>query len=175
MSPVSKETPRRRSLVFLGRFLGFLALFYLVFASHPGNDRLILPFTAIVARASGALLRAMGESVTVVGTEIRSPTFSVNIENGCNGVETALLFGSAVLAFPSTGKRRIAGLVIGFAAIELVNLVRVASLYWIGAHHPNLFARSHTVIWQSLVVLWGILLFLVWAAPQTRAAEAAKG
>jgi exosortase H (IPTLxxWG-CTERM-specific) len=174
MNPSAKPSRRRRSLVFLVRFLGLLLAFSLALASHPGNDRVVIPLTSVLARASGTLLHLMGEPVTVAGTDIRSPTFSVNIENGCNGVETALLLGSAILAYPATWKRRLAGLAIGFVAIELVNLVRIASLYWIGAHHPSLFSQSHTVIWQSIVVLWGVLLFLVWAAAPTRLAEVTR-
>jgi exosortase H (IPTLxxWG-CTERM-specific) len=164
---------RRRSLSFLRRFLGLLVVFYFAVASHPVNDALIVPFTAGIARAAGAVLNVLGENVTFAGTEIRSPRFAVNIENGCNGVETALLFGSAVLAFPAPWRRRLAGLGLGFLAIQVINLVRVVSLFWIGAHRPALFSASHTVLWQSVVVLCGVLLFLIWASrAERRPAEA---
>ena len=159
---------RRKSLLFLARFLLYLLVFYFVVASHPVNDHVIVPFTATVARVSGALLNALGEPVTVSGTEIRSASFSVNIENGCNGVETALLLAAAVLAFPAGWRQRAIGFLLGFAAIEVVNLVRVISLVWIGHHRPALFDSSHTVLWQSAVVLFGVLLFLFWASRQTR-------
>ena len=161
---VARKAARRRSLGFLARFLGLLVVFYLAVAARPVNDAVIVPFTAGIARVSGAMLNVLGEAVTVAGTEIRSPSFAVNIENGCNGVETALLFGSAVLAFPAPWKRRLLGLALGFAAIQAVNLVRVISLFWIGAHRPSLFSASHTVLWQSAVVLCGVLLFLLWAS-----------
>jgi exosortase H (IPTLxxWG-CTERM-specific) len=164
----------RRSAFFLARFVGLLVLFYVVVAVRPVNDAVIVPFTAGVARVSAGALRLLGEPVTVEGTTIRSSLFSVQIENGCNGVETALLFGSAVLAFPAPWRRRIAGLVLGFAAIQLVNLVRVVSLFWIGAHRPALFSSSHTVLWQSIVVLCGVLLFLAWATREQRVRAAAE-
>ena len=170
MSSRADSAARRRSLLFIARFLVLLLVLYFAVASHPGNDRIIVPFTGWIARVSGTLLRWIGEPVNVVGTEIRSSSFSVQIENGCNGVETALLFGSAVLAFPASWKRRLQGLALGFVAIQLLNLVRVVSLFWIGAHHPTLFTQSHTVIWQSVVVLWGVLLFLLWAKPSSREA-----
>ena len=158
---------RRRSVGFLLRFVALLLVFYLIVASHPVNDAVIVPFTAAIATVSGKLLNALGEKAEVIGTEIRSPSsFGVNIENGCNGVETALLFGSAVLAFPASWKRRLIGLLLGFAAIQVLNLVRVITLFWIGIHRPALFNSSHTVIWQSVVVLFGVLLFLLWAARQ---------
>jgi exosortase H (IPTLxxWG-CTERM-specific) len=163
----------RRSAFFLARFLGLLVLFYVIVAIRPVNDAVIVPFTATVARVSAGALRLVGEPVSVDGTAIRSSSFSVEIENGCNGVETALLFGSAVLAFPAPWRRRLTGLAIGFAAIQLVNLVRVVSLFWIGAHRPALFSSSHTVLWQSIVVLCGVLLFLAWAMREQRVRVAA--
>jgi exosortase H (IPTLxxWG-CTERM-specific) len=160
--------------VFLARFLGLLVLFYAVVAWRPVNDHVIVPFTAAIARVSAALLNAAGEGVRVAGTEIRSPRFSVNIENGCNGIETALLLVAAVLAFPASWRRRAAGLAAGFAAIELVNFARVVSLFWIGAHRPSLFTASHTVLWQSAVVLFGVLVFLFWASRAAAARPARR-
>lgn len=160
----ASPSPRRRSLLFLGRFLALLVAFYALVAWNPVNDAVIVPFTAAIARVSGALLNAAGEKVSVAGTLIRSDRFAVEIENGCNGVEAALLFVSAVLAFPASWSRRLAGLVAGFLAIQALNFVRVVSLFWVGAHRPALFSSSHTVLWQSAVVLASVLFFLFWAS-----------
>lgn len=163
--PVSS---RRRSVGFLVRFVVLLVVFYFIVASRPVNDTVIVPFTAGIASVSAKLLNALGENAEVAGTEIRSSSFGVNIENGCNGVETALLFGAAVLAFPASWSRRLLGLLAGFVAIQILNLVRVITLFWIGLHRPALFNSSHTVIWQSVVVLFGVLLFLFWASRERR-------
>ena len=162
------STTQKRSLGFLGRFVVLLIVFYFFVAWKPINDHVIVPFTAGIASASGVALRAIGEPVVVQGTEIRSGTFGVNIENGCNGIETALLLAAAVLAFPAGWRQRLFGFLLGFLAIQVVNLIRVVSLVWIGRHRPALFDSSHTVIWQSAVVLFGVLLFLVWASRQTK-------
>jgi exosortase H (IPTLxxWG-CTERM-specific) len=172
MTDAQAAAGRRRSLGFLARFSVLLVVLYFAVAWQPVNDAVIVPFTAAIARVSAGVLNLLGEGVTVSGTEIRSPRFAVNIENGCNGVETALLFGSAVLAFPAPWKRRLAGLGLGFLAIQAINLVRVVSLFWIGAHRPALFSASHTVLWQSAVVLCGVLLFLFWASRAQRPAPA---
>ena len=168
--PDAAENPRRRSVGFLLRFIALLVVFYLIVASRPVNDAVIVPFTAGIASVSVQVLNLLGENVEVTGTEIRSSSFGVNIENGCNGVETALLFGSAVLAFPASWKRRLLGLGAGFVAIQILNLFRVVTLFWIGLHRPALFNSSHTVIWQSVVVLFGVLLFLIWASRERRLA-----
>jgi exosortase H (IPTLxxWG-CTERM-specific) len=170
----SKVSRNRRSAFFVARFLALLIGLYFVVASHPVNDQIIVPFTGGVARLSAAVLNILGERVTVSGTAIRSGRFAVEIENGCNGVETALLFGAAVIAFPAPWRRRGAGLLLGFIAIEAVNLVRVITLFWVGAHRPALFSTSHTVLWQSIVVMCGVLLFLVWASREASASAAAE-
>jgi exosortase H (IPTLxxWG-CTERM-specific) len=159
---------QRRSLGFLLRFVVLLVVFYFVVASKPVNDNVIVPFTTGIASVSGVCLRVIGEPAVVSGTEIKSGTFGVNIENGCNGIETALLLAAAVLAFPAGWRQRLIGFFAGFAVIQAVNLIRVVSLVWIGRHRPALFDSSHTVIWQSAVVLVGVLLFLLWASRQTR-------
>jgi exosortase H (IPTLxxWG-CTERM-specific) len=167
MSEASVEA-RRRSVGFLLRFVALLVVFYFIVASPPVNDAVIVPFTAGIASVSGKILNSLGEKAEVSGTEIRSSSFGVNIENGCNGVETGLLFGAAVLAFPARWSRRLLGLLLGFLAIQALNLFRVITLFWIGLHRPALFNSSHTVIWQSVVVLFGVLLFLLWASRERR-------
>ena len=163
---------RLASYLFLARFLVLLAALYFLVAWRPVNDRAIVPFTSGIASVSGAILSVMGESITVTGTTISGGGFAVNIENGCNGIETALLFVSAVLAFPASWRSRLVGAVAGLVAIELVNFVRVVSLFWIGRHYRGFFQSSHTVVWQSVVVLFGVVLFFLWAARQRRPAPA---
>jgi len=167
-SPASADAAarRKRSIVFVAKFLALLLAFALFVAWRPVNDHLVVPFTTGVAKVSGAILNAMSERVTVNGTEIRTAGFSVDVENGCNGDEKALLFAAAVLAFPASWRARGIGLAAGFLGIQALNLVRVVSLFWIGHHKPALFSTAHTVLWQSVVVLFGVLLFLVWASRQ---------
>ena len=166
---------RLASFRFLARFLVLLVALYAAVASRPVNDRVIVPFTAGIASVSGALLNALGEPVTVTGTLISGGGFGVHIENGCNGNETTILLVSAVLAFPASWAARGIGVGLGFVAIQVINLVRVVSLFWVGRHYPAIFQASHGLVWQSIVVLCGVVLFFVWAARIPRPAPAAEG
>lgn len=166
------RSPRRRQVLFLVVFAALLAGGFAVLSLHWVNDHVVEPFTAGVAAASGVALDLLGQDVERQGTVIRSPRFAVNIENGCNGIETMLIFMSAVLAFPAPWKARLAGLGLGLVAIQAVNLVRVVALFLTGAYLPSLFDTSHTVIWQTLVILSGVLLWLLWAS---RLAPASAG
>lgn len=157
-------SPRRRQVLFLVVFGVLLAGSFTLLSLHWVNDHAVEPFTAGVARASGATLQLLGQDVTREGTVLRSPRFAVNIENGCNGIETMLIFMAAVLAFPASWRSRLAGLALGLVAIQGVNLVRVVALFLTGAYFPAFFDASHTVIWQTLVILSGVLLWLLWAS-----------
>jgi exosortase H (IPTLxxWG-CTERM-specific) len=156
--------PRRRQVLFLVVFAVLLAGSFTLLSLNWVNDHAVEPFTAGVARASGATLQLLGQDVTREGTVLRSPRFAVNIENGCNGIETMLIFMAAVLAFPASWRSRLAGLGIGLVAIQGVNLLRVVALFLTGAYFPAFFDASHTVIWQTLVILSGVLLWLLWAS-----------
>lgn len=163
-SPSTPPPARRRQVVFLVLFAVILAGGFTLLSVNWVNDHAVEPFTAGVARASGVALNLLGQDVERSGTVLRSPRFAVNIENGCNGIETMIIFLAAVLAFPSPWRARLAGLALGLVAIQAVNLVRVVALFLTGTYLPSLFDTSHTVIWQTLVILSGVLLWLLWAS-----------
>jgi len=153
----------RQELTFLVLFVLILGVGFTLIAWNPVNDHVIEPFTAGIARTSGFVLSAIGQGTTMDGTVIRSPRFAVNIQNGCNGVEAMIIYFAAVLAFPAPWKSRLLGLLFGFVAIQLVNLVRVVALFLTGVYLPELFDSSHTVVWQTIVILAGVLFWILWA------------
>lgn len=153
----------RRELTFLILFVVLLGGGFTLISLNWVNDHVIEPFTAGIARVSGGTLRLLGQPVTMQGTVIRSHQFAVNIRNGCNGVEAMLIFLAAVLAFPASWKSRLSGLALGILAIQVVNLVRVVALFLTGVYFPRIFDASHTVIWQTIVILFGVLLWIFWA------------
>lgn len=165
----------RSELTFLVIFAILLGGSFALISLNSINEHVIEPFTGMVAVVSGVALDVIGQDVTRTGTQIRSDRFHVNIRNGCNGVETMLIFCSAVLAFPAPWRARALGLGLGLIAIQLVNLLRVVALFLTGVYFPKLFDTSHTVIWQTVVILFGVLLWIFWAdrfaAPKPQPAE----
>ena len=154
---------RRPEIRFLVSFLAILGVGFTALSLNAVNDGFVEPFTAGIARASGLALGLLGQDIAMTGTIVRSPRFAVNIRNGCNGLETMIIFLAAVLAFPARWKAKAAGLVLGFVAIQAINLVRVVALFLTGAYFPAFFDSSHTVVWQTIVVLFGVLLWIFWA------------
>ncbi len=160
-SPPGKRL--RPEIVFLLKFVLFLVIFFVATAPRPMNDAFVEPFTAGVARVGGWTAALFGEDVKMVGTAIVSPRFAVNVRTGCNGLETIYIFFAGVLAFPAPWIRKLWGLLLGFFAIQLLNNVRIVSLFYIGVYFPQHFEDSHIVIWQVIVILFGVALFLLWA------------
>lgn len=166
-----KRLWRRPESRFLILFAVILTVSFTVIAFRTVNDAVVDPYTAFVARLSGGALRLLGEDASVQGCLIRSPRFAVTIYNGCNGLITSLVFISGVLAFPTTWRAKVVGAFGGLAAIQVINLVRIVSLFYIGVYLPRFFSESHIFVWQSLVILAGITLWVMWARHATAPAQ----
>jgi exosortase H (IPTLxxWG-CTERM-specific) len=154
------QKPEARFLIL---FLTILGVGFTVVALRQINDAFVTPYTAFIAQMSGFVLRAFGEEVTVTGCVVASPRFAVTIYNGCNGLITSLIFISGVLAFPARVSAKLIGVFGGLLAIQLINLVRIVSLFYIGVFLPQHFNDAHIFVWQSLVIIAGISLWIVWA------------
>jgi exosortase H (IPTLxxWG-CTERM-specific) len=155
--------PLKPRLVFIARFVAGMVVLYAVVALNAVNDHVIVPFTALVARCAAAFLGGIGSGIVVTGTVMRSPSFALDVHNGCNGVEAAILLIAAILAFPASLRSRLLGIAASGVAIELLNLVRLSSLFWLGEHHRQVFDFFHVAVWQSLIILAAISLFVFWS------------
>jgi exosortase H (IPTLxxWG-CTERM-specific) len=158
------QRPESRFLIL---FVSILTVSFTVIALKPVNDSFVNPYTTLVAHMSAGVLRVLGEDavVRVANNSIvlASSRFSVTIYNGCNGLITSLIFISGVLAFPAAWRAKAVGAVGGLAAIQAINLVRIVSLFYIGIFLPQFFNESHIFVWQSLVIIAGVALWIVWA------------
>jgi exosortase H (IPTLxxWG-CTERM-specific) len=154
------QRPESRFLIL---FLSILGISFTVIALRPVNDAFVVPYTTLIAKVAGTLLGWFGEDITINGCVLRSPRFAVTIYNGCNGLITSLIFISGVLAFPAKFPAKVIGVVGGLLAIQAINMVRIISLFYIGIYVPKLFNSSHIFIWQSLVIIAGVTLWIVWA------------
>jgi exosortase H (IPTLxxWG-CTERM-specific) len=165
---IFREVWNKPEARFLVLFLGILSLSFFLVALRQVDATIVAPYTSFVARVSGMLLRFIGEPTTVSGCVVSSPRFAVTIYNGCNGLITSLIFISGVLAFPARWLAKTVGIVGGLFAIQIINLIRIVSLFYIGIYFPAHFNDAHIVIWQSLVITAGIALWLIWVYQFTR-------
>ena len=158
---------RSRRLRFLLVFFVLLVLFEVPLLIEPVDRELVQPFTRGIATVSGLTLNALGQNVRMSGTLISGQCFTVNINNGCNGLEATLFLLAAVLAFPATSRQRLLAAAGGIGLIQLVNLIRVISLYLVGCYRREWFDTAHLAVWQTIVFGVAILFFAQWTRRAT--------
>ena len=159
--PVSRLPPMLR---FLLLFLVCLAMLFVAELWQPVEQHVIEPFTAAIAKVCVFIVGLFDSHVLAAGKELRSTTngFAISIERGCNGVEAVIILVSAMLAFPASWRQKALGIGLGFVAIQVLNLVRIISLFYLGQWNRTWFDWFHLYLWQALIVLDALVVFLLW-------------
>ena len=147
-------------------FLLFVAILTALLAAEltpPVQAGFVLPWTEALARVSAALIKVFDSSVAVAGKVLQAKGgFAVSIEAGCNGIEAAIVLIAAMLAFPAPWKHRAIGIAAGLAAVQALNVVRVISLFYLGQWSYAAFEWAHLYLWQALIMLDVLVVWLVW-------------
>lgn len=154
------SVPRLRFIIV---FLVLLAAFEFTLLIDDVDRVVIRPLTNTIAAVSGSIIALTERDVRLSGTTITSPCFAVDIHNGCNGVEATMFIVAAILAFPATWPRRLIGVAIGAALIQLANLLRVVTLFLIGCHRRAWFDTFHLAVWQTAIFAVAVGFFIVWS------------
>ena len=129
------------------------------------QTNLVKPYINGVAWVCGVLIKLFGGDAVVTEAVIRSQSngFAVEIANGCSGLEVGTLLGAAVIAFGSISfRKRLIGFFACSLAIILINTIRVISLFYLGQYSKPLFDWAHLYIWDVLIILDGIVVYILW-------------
>src|SRR6476659_6339033 len=149
---------------FLTVFVLLLALAFGLELTPWAQAFVVTPWTDTVARVSGALMRTFDASITTSGNVIGSNAspFAVAIEAGCNGVEATLVLVAAMLAFPAPWPHRLAGIGVGVATVQVLNVIRVVTLFYLGQWNEHAFEWAHLYVWQALIMLDVLIVWVIW-------------
>jgi exosortase H (IPTLxxWG-CTERM-specific) len=158
-------------------FVGFLIVQALLFGAEltPWAQRwFVVPWTDTLATISADIVKLFDPQVVADGKILQSSRngFAVSIEAGCNGVEATIVLVAAMLAFPATWRRKLAGLAVGIVAVQGLNVIRVISLFYLGQWSEQAFEFAHRYVWQALIMLDVLVIWLVWVRTLPRAAPA---
>ena len=88
--------------------------------------------------------------------------FAISIEAGCNGVEAAIVLIAAMIAFAAPWKHRLAGIATGLVTVQVMNLLRIVSLFYLGQWSMAIFQFAHLYLWQALIMLDVLIVWLLW-------------
>ena len=150
----------RFCILFIAILLALLALEL----TPPVQSAIVLPWTEGLARISAALITVLDPGVAASGKILQSTAngFAVSIEAGCNGIEAAIVLNAAMLAFPAPWIHRALGILAGLVAVQALNVLRVISLFYLGQWSPSAFEWAHLYLWQALIMLDVLVVWLVW-------------
>ena len=145
-------------------FTSVLLLLFILELLGPVQTGVIQPFTAAVAKASALVLQTFDSTVQAQGIVLRNATtgVAVSIAPGCNGVEAMIVVIAAIVATPAGWKQKAIGIGLGFVAIQILNVVRIISLFYLLQWNPVWFEWAHLYLWQALIMLDGLIVYLLW-------------
>lgn len=119
-------------------------------------------YTRGVVAVTSKVLGILNIPGTCSGSIIRLPSIALDVKFGCNGLEAVMIYSVAVIAFPSSWKRKLIGIAAGFAVIQVVNILRIAGLAYAGVHFPGLFEYIHIYIAQGIMIAVALGVFFVY-------------
>ena len=133
-----------------------------VFQFYLEANVFIGPVSTASAHVMSFFLRWIGVDAHASGNIVTSPEFSVAVQGGCTPIPPLLLYSGAVLGSPAKRLAKMKGLLLGIACLTAANLVRLISLFLIGAHSQHALALWHVIVWPSLLVLGTLALWVYW-------------
>jgi exosortase H (IPTLxxWG-CTERM-specific) len=162
--------PVRFALIFFCCFVFGIAV--LLTAPVQSVDR---RFTQGLVALSNKMITFCGGHATREGAILRSPVgFAVEMRDGCNAVTVTILLCSAVFAFPAPWKTKALGILGGAAIIQVVNLFRFVTLFYLGQYSMPWFEFAHAYLWESLIVLDTTVVFWYWVTHVLRSTTVAN-
>jgi len=173
---------------FLTKFILLIVTLILVDVSFWGQKHIVEPFTSALAKVCVVIVKTIDPAVESSGKTIykifppgseyalKNPIkdaqgkaipdmpapFGIEIAAGCNGLEAIAILIAMMVAFPATWRQRIAGLIAGFFAVQILNVVRIISLLYLGIWDKVWFDWFHLYLWQALIILDAFVVCLLW-------------
>ena len=167
-------------LRFVTTFLLILIALFTLEMLNPVQEHVITPFTSLLAHLSAVLILPFDNSVIAYGKvlQFKDSGFAVSIEAGCNGVEATIVLIAAICAFPANWRARLIAIGLGFLAIQVLNIVRIISLFYLGNWNLEYFSWIHLYLWPALIMLDVLVVFIFYLrylSKQTQPLETAVG
>lgn len=162
---------RKKPILLYGLGFVFFILLFSWIGSQSFFDSIATPLLAFYTKLSSYVLAIFGLGVTASGDILGNNDFAIQVKKGCDAIAPMALYTIATLAFPVPARLKVRGILFGLAALFVLNIIRIVSLWLIGRFAPDMFDFAHVELWQVLfiaitVVLW--LFWLRWAFSQTK-------
>ena len=153
--------PVVRNVLSLGVVVAGLTASVFVYFQLFGTS-FIATVSALTAESSAFTLNLLGADVRTNGTIVASDRFAYNIVAECTAIGPLALYLGAVLVFSAPWRAKVIGAGLGLVGIGGLNIVRLVSLFYIGTYLPEQLDLFHLLIWQGVMILSVVMLWLFW-------------
>lgn len=145
-------------------YLILMGAFFILIGLKPIQDIIDLNglYTEGVVWVTSKVLGIAGIPCTYRGSTIQLPSIALDVRFGCNGLEAVMIYSVAVIAFPSTWKKRLIGIAAGFLIIQVINIIRIAVLAYSGVYFRNLFEYIHIYVAQGMMIAVSLGIFFIY-------------
>lgn len=154
----------------------FLPFLVIVAVAYPElvrrHNPIIQSFILWTAKIEYWIFSLVSETTTLNKKLVVFDGFAVSIIDECTGIYEMLIFSAAVLAFPTSWKKKAVGLLLGNPAIYVFNVVRIAMLIVVGRYWPGAFDFMHLYFWQATMIAMIVSVWLLWIIKVVRTDEA---
>jgi exosortase family protein XrtM len=159
------KSSTRPILGFAFKFLLCFAVLFGAFEASRGSafehfvvvDLILVPTTALINAVTPA------EHVSLVGRVIASGGSNLNVTRGCEGVEMFLLLVAGILAFPTSWRRRVRGLLFGSILAYLLSVLRLMALHYILLYSPRAWEALHGLVLPLGPIILIAVFFMRWS------------
>jgi len=159
------------ALQFLGVFIVCYVAMSLVYGLYiESYGEKIDPWTKTVAQQVAMLVTTTDESVVILDSyHARSCSLAnsggevLSVFEGCNGLNVIILFLSFLIAYRGPVKKFIIFAIVGVIIIHVVNLGRVAMLYYVANSFPHFMYFTHKYLFTAIIYAVVFGLWYLWA------------
>ena len=156
--------PRLSIRRFALTYLILMGAFFLLIGLKPIQDIIDLNglYSKGVVILTSGILETLCISSNYQGSVIKLPSIALDVRFGCNGLEAVMIYAVAVIAFPAPWKKKLIGILGGFVALQVINILRIASLAYSAIHFKSLFEYMHIYVAQGLMIAVSLGIFFVY-------------
>jgi len=153
---------KRLNLRFVAIMLIYGGVVFLVY-----RDEVLGSFLAPLAEWTASIICTLMHQIGIDALRdgavlTHSGGFAYEIAYTCTGILPAVTFIACVFAYPGTLGNKWVGVAIGVPALLAVNYLRLINLFYIGVSFPSAFGLAHEVLWEGLLAISFIALWLGW-------------
>jgi exosortase family protein XrtM len=154
----------KKELRFLVLFIGIFLVMHFLYYLFGKTDLQTWIISILTVKPGVAIINMLTpqEHAYANGTLMMSKSVSLSILAGCDGSEGIFILISAILAYSTTIKTKLKGLVYGIAYIYILNIIRIVSLFYTAKYYNKYFNIVHGYIGQTFIIVMGCIFFIIW-------------